>query len=122
MVASKVEVVSRKVGEKDTYTWISTGTGHFTIDKSTDKIHRGTKINLHLKDEEKDFLDKFHIKHIIQTYSNHIDIKIEFTDEENKKEVVNTGSALWARPKSEIKRDEYNNFYKSVAHLPDEPF
>jgi molecular chaperone HtpG len=87
---------------------------------------RGVKIILHLKDDASDFLDRFHIKHVVQTYSDHINFKIEFIPENleagAKIETLNSASALWARPVSEITAEQYQNFFKSFSHLPGEPF
>lgn len=90
------------------------------------QVSHGTKIILHLKDDAGDFLDRFHIKHVIQTYSDHINFKIEFIPENleagAKVEVLNSAAALWKRPKEEIKPEEYQNFFRHISHLPGEPF
>ena len=122
MVADNVEVISKKYNSQKAFSWKSSGGGNFTIAQSTDQIVRGTKIILSLKKEEKDFLDRFHIKHIVQTYSDHINIKIEFIAEDGKAETLNSASALWVRPKEEITDDQYNSFFKHIAHLPGDPF
>lgn len=122
MVANQVEVISKKYDCEKTYLWKSQGTGNFTIAESSEDIGRGTKIILHLKDGEDDFLDRFHIKHIVQTYSDHINIKIEFIPETGNAETLNSASALWTKPKEEITAEQYNNFYKNISHLPGEPF
>ena len=122
MIADIVEVISRKYNDKETYSWKSKGGGGFSIAKSDDKINRGTKIILHLKDGEDDFLDQFRIKHIIQTYSDHIDIKIDFINEDGKIETLNSGSALWNKSQKEITKEQYNSFFKHISHLPGDPF
>jgi molecular chaperone HtpG len=122
MIADVVEVVSCKYDSQKTFSWKSSGGGNFTITENADQITRGTKIILHLKKEEKDFLDRFHIKHIIQTYSDHINIKIDFVAEDGKAETLNSASAIWTKPKEEITTEQYNNFFKHIAHLPGEPF
>lgn len=122
MIADKVMVISRKPSEDSAYSWDSTGTGSFNISKSDENIKRGTKIILHLKDNADEFLDRFHIKHIVQTYSDHINIKIEFIPETGNPEVLNSASALWTRNKEEITAEQYNAFYKHISHLPGEPF
>lgn len=126
MIADKVEVISRKYNEEKTYCWTSTGSSNFTIEESDDKIKRGTKIILHLKETDKDFLDRFHIKHVVQTYLDHINIKIEFIPENieagAKIEVLNSASALWRKSKDEITKEQYQNFFKGVSHMPGEPF
>jgi molecular chaperone HtpG len=122
MIADNVEVISKKYNSEKTYSWKSSGGGSFSIAESAEDIGRGTKIILHLKEGENDFLDRFHIKHIVQTYSDHINIKIEFTPEVGSVETLNSASALWTKSQSEITQEQYNNFYKHTSHLPGEPF
>jgi molecular chaperone HtpG len=121
MVADKVTVVSRKAGEKEGWQWESAGEGEFSI-APAQKDGRGTAITLYLKPGEDDYLDKFRLRHIIQTYSDHISFPITITDEEGKSETVNTASALWMRSKSDITPEQYKEFYHHVAHSPDEPW
>ncbi len=122
MIADNVEVISKKYNSEKTYSWKSSGGGSFSIGESTDNVGRGTKIILHLKEGENDFLDRFHIKHIIQTYSDHINIKIDFIPETGNPETLNSASALWTKSQSEITSEQYNNFFKHTSHLPGEPF
>jgi molecular chaperone HtpG len=126
MIANKVEVISRKFDADKSWKWTSLGSANFEIEE-VENASRGTKIILHLKDEAtSDFLDRFHIKHVIQTYSDHINFKVEFIPENleagAKVEVLNSASALWSRPASEISKEEYQNFFKHISHLPGEPF
>jgi molecular chaperone HtpG len=127
MIANKVEVLSRKFDSEEVFKWSSEGSGNFTIEEAEKNISRGTKIILHLKDEAtSDFLDRFHIKHVVQTYSDHINFKIEFVPENleagAKIEDLNSASALWTKPANEISSEQYQNFFKHVSHLPGEPF
>lgn len=128
MVADQVEVTSSKFNEDDCFTWTSEGASKFKVEKATDdqKVERGTKITLHLKDDASDFLDRFHIKHVVQTYCDHINVKIEFIPENEeagaKVETLNSAAALWKQPKNEISKEQYENFYKQLSHLPDGPF
>jgi molecular chaperone HtpG len=122
MVADNVTVITRKAGEEQGWIWSSSGDSAFAIEANSDTTPRGTTIILHLKEGEDDYLDKFRIKHIIQTYSDHISIPIEFLDSEGNIEVFNQASALWARPKSEITEEQYQEFYKHIAHSPDQPW
>ncbi|MES2677242.1 MAG: molecular chaperone HtpG [Pseudomonadota bacterium] len=122
MIADNVEVISKKYNSTKTYSWKSSGGGSFSIGESLENIGRGTKIILHLKEGENDFLDRFHIKHIVQTYSDHINIKIEFTPEVGSVETLNSASALWTKSQNEITSEQYNNFFKHTSHLPGEPF
>ena len=122
MISDNVEVLSKKYNSSKTYSWKSSGGGNFSICESLEDIGRGTKIILHLKENENDFLDRFHIKHVVQTYCDHINIKIEFTPEVGSAETLNSASALWTKPKEEITAEQYNNFFKHNSHLPGEPF
>jgi molecular chaperone HtpG len=121
MVADKVTVQSTKAGQKDTWQWESKADGEFTITQ-LEPATRGTAITMYLKEGEDQYLDKFRLRHIVQTYSDHISFPIEITDDEGNTEKVNTGSALWMRQKSEITPEQYKEFYHHVAHAVDEPW
>ena len=121
VIADKVTVESCKAGENQGYIWESEATGDFSIAEGT-KTTCGTKITLHVKAGEDEYLDKFRLQHIAQTYSDHISFPIEFIDEEGKKTTVNKASALWTRAKSEITDEQYKEFYHHVAHSPDNPW
>ena len=126
MIADKVEVLSRKFDEEKTFKWESDGSSNFKISESEEALNRGTKITLHLKENAADFCDRFHIKHVIQTYSDHINFKIEFIPENleagAKIETINSASALWVKDKSEITPEQYQSFFKHISHLPGDPF
>lgn len=126
MIADRVDVVSRKFDSTEVWKWESSGSGNFTISHSEENFSHGTKITLHLKDDAADFLDRFHIKHVVQTYSDHINFKIEFIPENleagAKVEILNSASALWTKPPSEITAEQYQNFFKHISHLPGEPW
>ncbi len=127
MIAKSVEVITKKYNEDTTWHWQSEGSAQFSINESNEKIAtRGTKIILHLKDDATDFFDRFHIKHVVQTYSDHINFKIDFIPENieagAKIETLNSASALWKKPKDQITSEQYQNFYKHISHLPGEPF
>lgn len=121
MVADKVGVVSRRAGLDEAWAWDSEGMGEFTITPA-ERPGRGTSITLHLKVGEDIYLDKFRLRQIVQTYSDHISFPITLTDEEGVTEVVNKASALWMRSKSDITPEQYKEFYHHVAHLPDSPW
>ncbi|MDF3047587.1 MAG: htpG [Candidatus Midichloriaceae bacterium] len=123
MVADEVSVISRKAGEEKAYTWLSQGKGEFEVGEFAGKTPSiGTSINLKIKPQEEKYLDKFNLRHIIATYSDHIAFPIELIDEDGNIEVVNKASALWTRPKNEISEEQYNEFYHHVAHSPDSPW
>ena len=128
MVADKVTLTTRKAGTDQAVQWESDGKGEFTLTE-TDKDSAGTSITLHLREDESEYLDDFRVKHIINKYSEHISLPIKMLgsvplDEEGNPqegaeaelETVNTGTALWARSKSEIRDEEYQNFYQSLSY------
>lgn len=127
IVAEKVEVFSRRSGlpASEGVHWVSRGEGEFEI-ATVEKPERGTKIVLHLKSGEEEFADGWRLRNIVRKYSDHIALPIElpkesFGDEKDGPaatdwEAVNRASALWARPRSEIQDNEYQEFYKHVAH------
>ena len=123
MVADEVTVISRKAGESQAYLWKSNGSGEFTVEEYDSEQPRGTTIKLKLKKEAIDYLDKHKIQHVISTYSDHISIPIILEDEAGGEEaVINKGSALWTKSKSEISEEQYKEFYNHVAHSADEPW
>jgi len=122
VIADKVTVESRKAGTKEGHIWESDASGEFTVADAEGDTARGTRITLHVKQGEEEYLDKFRLKHIAQTYSDHISFPIELIDEEGKTETVNKASALWMRSKSEVTAEQYNEFYHHVAHSPDTPW
>lgn len=120
MIAENVTVITKKAGESNAYMWQSKGDGTYSIGAVEGEKTHGTEIILQLKTDE--FLNKHRIQNIINTYSDHIAFPIELTDEENKTEVINKASAIWARSKSEITEEQYNEFYNYVSHLPGNPW
>lgn len=116
MVAKKVRVRSRSFRMDDTgHEWSSDGAGAFTI-SAAPGIRRGTSIVLELKDEARDYADEHTIKRIIKQYSSFVPFPIKV-----KGETVNTVQALWTRNKSDIKEEEYTEFYKFIGNAFDEP-
>jgi len=128
IVADRVTVVTRRAGAAatDAVRWESTGEGDYTIEP-VEKAGRGTDIILHLRDGEEELLSSWKLKSIIRKYSDHISLPIlmqkEEWDEEKKEtvvkdefETVNQASALWARSKSDITQEQYEEFYKHVSH------
>ena len=132
IVADKVTLITRKAGAPgdEAVKWESAGEGDYTIEP-TNKVSRGTDVVLHLRSGEEEFLSGFRLRNIIRKYSDHITLPIimdkELTEEEEKEgkkpeeETVNQASALWAKPKTEISDEEYNEFYKHVAHDFEDP-
>lgn len=122
MIADQITVTSRKAGEDKVYTWYSDGKGEYTISDTDRNFTRGTEVVLHVKPEEETFIDHFRLKHIVKSYSDHIAMPIMFEDEDGNENQVNSSSALWRRSKSEIKEEQYTEFYKSVSHATDDPW
>ncbi len=132
IVADKVTLKTRKAGEAadQGVSWVSEGKGEYEI-QSIEKPQRGTEITLHLREDEDEFLNDWKLRSIITQYSDHINFpvlmdKIIEPEEEGgettiEEETVNQASALWTLPKSEIKDEEYKEFYKHVAHDFEEP-
>ncbi|TKB49058.1 molecular chaperone HtpG [Ferrimonas sediminicola] len=137
IVADKVTVRSRAAGfDADAgVQWESAGEGDFTV-ANIEKPQRGTDIILHLREEEKEFLDEWRLKSIIGKYSDHISIPVEMWQEgepereeggetipatEGQWQPVNKATALWTRNKSDISDEEYQEFYKHVAHDFEDP-
>jgi molecular chaperone HtpG len=136
MVANRIEVLTKKATEDKAYLWSSDASGEFEIEESEKDSH-GTTIKLYLKEGEEEFLEEYRIKSIIEKYSNHIPfpifletlVKEEPKEGEEDKEVeeklevtqINKASALWRMSKSEIKKEEYNDFYKTLSHDNSDP-
>ena len=121
MVANKVEVTTRRAGEEQAYTWISNGVDGFEISE-TSKDKFGTDIKLYLKDDAKDYTDTIYLRHIIRTYSDHINYPIVLDLGKAGEETVNTGSALWMQNKAEITDEQYNEFYHHISRNFDTPW
>lgn len=122
IVADKIKVYSTKAGSDQTFVWESNGYNGFEVYEHNERLQRGTKIELQIKQSEVEFLEKFRIQHIIRTYSDHLTFPVELIDQDMKSEIVNRGTALWLRPKSDVSEKEYREFYKYVSNSADEPY
>jgi len=143
MVASHVDVISKKAGDEVAYKWSSDGSGEFDLDSVT-KESAGTVIYIKLKDDEvSEFATKERIENIVKKYSDHIaypiflnykeEVKEELSEEDTKAgkeakvtiearhEKINEATALWMQPKAKIKKDEYKAFYQSISHDSQDP-
>jgi molecular chaperone HtpG len=133
IVADRVTLVTRRAGAAagEAVRWESDGGGDYSIE-AVEKQDRGTEVTLHLREGEDELLDDFRIRALIRKYSDHIAIPIRMEksvwDEDKKEhkltgedETVNQASALWARPKSEVSEEQYQEFYKHVAHDFEKP-
>jgi molecular chaperone HtpG len=119
MVATEVEVVSRRAGEDQAWRWVSDGAGEFTISEG-ERDGRGTTIRMTLRKGEDEFLEETRLRHIIKTYSDHIALPIVIAGENGDGEPVNQASALWTRQKKDITKEQYSEFYHHVGGF-DEP-
>ena len=118
IVADKVTLTTRRagLGPEHGVRWESDGKGEYVVE-TIERPVRGTEVTLHLREGEDEFLDSWRLRSIVRKYSDHITLPIVMAKEDGKEdETVNRASALWARPKSEIKPEEYDEFYKHVAH------
>ena len=139
IVADKVEVFTRRAGADASQGvhWECHGEAEYTIE-NVEWPHRGTRVVLHLKDDAHEFADGWRLRSIIKKYSDHIAIPVEMLKEtpaaaeeaegEEPKEaqapefeVINAAQALWTRPRSEVKSEEYREFYKHISHDFDDP-
>jgi molecular chaperone HtpG len=120
MVAEKVEVLCRKAGDSDGWRWISDGKGSFTVEPASN-VPRGARITLHLREGEDEFLEPHRLREIVKRYSDHIALPIVLADG-NKEDTINSASALWTRPRTEITEEQYKEFYYHVGHNFDEPW
>ncbi|MEP5231950.1 MAG: molecular chaperone HtpG [Alloalcanivorax sp.] len=122
IVADTVTVETRKAGEApaDGVRWESDGKGEFSVEPLT-RDESGTAVILHLRDDARDFLDDFKIRQVIGQYSDHVAFPIVLVtaadgDDDTKEETLNSATALWQRPRSEVTDEEYQNFYKHISH------
>lgn len=121
MVAQKVEVTTRRAGEDQAWLWTSNGVDGFEI-KESERDKYGTDIKLYLKDDAKDYVDTIYLRHIIRTYSDHINYPIVLDLGKAGEETVNTGSALWTKNKADITDEQYNEFYHHISRNFDTPW
>lgn len=127
MVADRVDVISRKATEETGWRWTSDGKSGFEIEPA-ERPQQGTTVIVHFNDEGKEYANSWKLREIIKKYSNHIAFPIYLTadksewNEEEKRSVsqrtteqINSASALWKRPKSELKDEDYKELYKSIS-------
>lgn len=142
MVADKVIVTSQKAGNKKAYAWISDGKGEYEIGECV-KDSFGTKIELYLKEDSKEFANRWRIENLVKKYSDHIAFPIilnyettEYEDDSGdskkdskdkkekivqKSEQINKAKALWKIPKKELKDEDYTEFYQNISHDNSKP-
>ncbi|MCL2174878.1 MAG: molecular chaperone HtpG, partial [Treponema sp.] len=135
MVADKIEVRSRKAAEDSTWKWSSDGKEGFEIERAdSSRDSQGTTVILYLTEEGAEYANRWSIEDIIKRYSNHVAFPIYLTYEEkeyddkggeksskSKTDRINSGTAIWRRAKSELKEEDYNEFYKQIGHDSENP-
>src|ERR1022692_3238678 len=133
MVADRIEVTSRRAGSAETWVWRSEGGAGFDIAPASAeqaaRVPRGTAIVLHLKEDAKRYLEPHEIERIVHTYSDHILFPIELLGQgaqgaeggDGEPKQINKASAIWQRPKSELKPEDYTQAYHSIAGAFDDP-
>jgi len=134
MVADKVDVSTKKAGEDEAWFWTSDGQSGYEISKEVRK-EPGTSITLHLNEEGKEFASRWRLENLVKKYSDHIDFPIFLTYDEidydkdgkeksskSKTDQVNDAKAFWTREKSDLKKKDYIEFYKTLSHDAEDPF
>jgi len=144
MVASKIEVITKKAGTSKVWKWTSDGKGEydlaevddlaFPITEGVSEGSHGSAIVMYLNDDDKEFASRWKIEEIVKRYSDHIAfpiylhyLKKEYDDKGKEKseapvaEQINDASALWQKPKSELTDEDYKSFYKSISHDSEDP-
>jgi molecular chaperone HtpG len=125
MVADRIVVTSRRAGTAEVWTWTSTGGAGFEVAPASQadaaRVKRGTEVVLHLKEDASRYLQPYELERIVHTYSEHILFPIELIDDKGEARQTNAASALWQRPKAEVKPEDYAQAYRSIAMAFDEP-
>jgi molecular chaperone HtpG len=122
IVADRVSVLTRRADSSEAVRWESEGAGDYTLE-AAEKAGRGTDVTLHLREDDKEFLEAERLRHIVRKYSDHIGMPVRLitSAEEGGEETVDTlnrAAALWTRPKSEISDEDYQQFYTHISHDP----
>jgi molecular chaperone HtpG len=118
IVADKVTVLTKRT-DSEAVRWDSDGEGSYEI-QSSDKADRGTEVIMHLRDEDKEFLEASRLKQLVRKYSDHLSIPIRMKSGDTE-ETLNQAKAFWTRPKSELTVEDYQAFYKHLTHDSEEP-
>src|SRR6201986_301349 len=125
VVADRIAVTSRRAGSSEVWTWSSSGGAGFEVSPASEddagRVVRGTEIVLHLKADAAKYLEPYEIERIVSAYSDNIQFPIELVPEEGEPRQINSASALWQRTKSELKPEDYEQAYKSIADALYEP-
>jgi molecular chaperone HtpG len=120
MVSDRVEVISRRAGSDEAWSWRSDGRGSFEV-APAERATAGTDVILHVKADADEFLEPFRLQSIIRKWADHISVPIRLV-REGKTETANEGTALWRKSKSEVTPEEYEGFYRHLGHFFDKPW
>jgi molecular chaperone HtpG len=120
MVSDRVEVISRRAGSDEAWSWRSDGHGRFEV-APAERATAGTDIILHIKADADEFLEPFRLQSIIRKWADHISVPIRLV-QDGKTETANEGTALWRKAKSEVTTEEYEGFYRHLGHVFDKPW
>ncbi|MGX9988580.1 molecular chaperone HtpG [Rhizobium sp. Z1P35] len=125
MVAERVDVISRRAGTQEAWTWTSDGKGSYSVSSATsltDAPSRGTRIVLHLMEDAKQYTSRWTIERIVKEQSGHVPVAIRLIEKPGKEPVqITDGTALWTKSKSDVSKEEYTDFYRGVSGQYDEP-
>lgn len=123
IVADRVTVISKKAETDQAYLWSSEGKDSFAIEEVSDEMSHGTKIRLHIKEGSEEYLDYYKLNNIIELYSNNITFPITLYNlDEDTSNQINKGKSLWNKSPNSVTEEEYNEFYRSISYLPNEPW
>lgn len=120
MVADRVEVISRRVGEHDAWRWSSEGRGSYTLSPAMRDLP-GTDIILHIKSDADEFLEPYRLESIVRKWADHITWPITI-QRDGDAVAANEGTALWRKSKSEVTEEQYTEFYQHLGHMFDKPW
>ncbi|WP_420468696.1 molecular chaperone HtpG [Panacagrimonas sp.] len=115
IVADTVTVRTRRADAAEGVQWTSDGEGEFEV-AAVDKADRGTDVVLHLREDDKEFLEPARLSTLVRRYSDHIGLPIRLRNDKGELDTINQARAFWTRPKSELKDEDYQSFYKHLSH------
>ena len=115
IISDKVTVRSLRAGASEAVEWTSAGEGDFEVD-ACDKTTRGTEVVLHVREDDKEFLEASRLSFLVRKYSDHIGLPIRLKNDKGELDTINQARAFWTRPKNELKEEEYQAFYKHLSH------
>jgi molecular chaperone HtpG len=120
IVADRVTVLTRRAGEAEGWRWSSDGEGSYTLEAGEKATH-GTEVTLHLREDDKEYLEEERVRWIVRKYSDHISLPVRLQIGDGEAETLNRATALWTRPKAELTPEDYTSFYTHLSHDPAPP-